>query len=61
MYTALKLLGVPTAFVMVEGENHGIMDFNKRQQWINTMLAWFNRWLQDDPSWWEAIYTPKEL
>ena len=61
MYTALKLLGVPTAFVMVEGENHGIMDFNKRQLWINTMVAWFNRWLQDDPSWWEAIYTPKEL
>ena len=61
MYTALKLLGVPTAFVMVEGENHGIMDFNKRQLWINTMVAWFNRWLQDDPSWWNAIYTPKDL
>ncbi|MCQ2275288.1 MAG: prolyl oligopeptidase family serine peptidase [Bacteroidales bacterium] len=61
MYTALKLLGVPTAFVMVEGENHGIMDFTKRQQWINTMVAWFNRWLQDDPTWWNAIYSPKEL
>ncbi|MCQ2297591.1 MAG: prolyl oligopeptidase family serine peptidase [Bacteroidales bacterium] len=61
MYTALKLLGVPTAFIMVEGENHGIMDFNKRQKWINSMVAWFNRWLQDDPSWWNEIYTPKEL
>lgn len=61
MYTALKLLGVPTAFIMVEGENHGIMDFNKRQQWINSMVAWFNRWLQDDPSWWNELYTPKEL
>lgn len=61
MYTALKLLGVPTAFVMVEGEDHGIMDYTKRQQWINTMVAWFNRWLQDDPTWWEAIYTPKSL
>lgn len=61
MYTALKLLGVPTAFVMVEGENHGIMDFTKRQQWINTMVAWFNRWLQDDDSWWKAIYSPKNL
>ena len=61
MYTALKLLGVPTAFIMVEGENHGIMDFTKRQQWINSMVAWFNRWLQDDPTWWNAIYTPKEL
>lgn len=61
MYTALKLLGVPTAFIMVEGENHGIMDFTKRQQWINSMVAWFNRWLQDDPTWWNAIYTPKDL
>lgn len=61
MYTALKLLGVPTAFVMVEGENHGIMDFQKRQKWINTMVAWFDRWLKDDDSWWNAIYTPKEL
>lgn len=61
MYTALKLLGIPTAFIMVEGENHGIMDFHKRQKWINSMVAWFNRWLQDDPTWWNEIYTPKEL
>lgn len=61
MYTALKLLGVPTAFVMVEGENHGIMDFTKRQKWINTMVAWFDRWLKGEDSWWKAIYVPKEL
>lgn len=61
MFTALKLLGCPTAFVMVEGENHGIMDYTKRQKWINTMMAWFQKYLQDDSSWWDAIYTPKEL
>ncbi len=61
MYTALKLLGVPTAFVMVEGENHGIMDFHKRQKWINTMVAWFDKYLKGDDTWWNAIYTPKEL
>ena len=61
MYTALKLLGVPTALVLVEGEDHGIMDYTKRQRWINTMVAWFNRWLQDDPSWWNALYAPKKL
>lgn len=61
MYTALRLLGVPTAFVEVEGENHGIMDPAKRVKWINTMVAWFQRWLNDDPSWWDAIYTPKKL
>lgn len=61
MYTALKLLGVPTAFVLVEGENHGIMDFNKRKKWINTMVAWFDRYLKEQPAWWNAIYTPKDL
>ena len=61
MYTALRLLGTPTAFVQVEGENHGIMDPTKRTKWINTMAAWFQHWLQDDDSWWNAIYTPKKL
>ena len=61
MYTALRLLGVPTAFVEVEGENHGIMDPAKRIKWINSIMAWFQKWLKDDSSWWDAIYTPKKL
>lgn len=61
MYTALKLLGIPTAFIMVEGENHGIMNFDKRIKWINSMMAWFQKWLQDDDSWWNAMYSPKDL
>lgn len=56
MYTAMKILGVPTAFVVVEGENHGIMDYAKRKKWINTMAAWFDRWLKGDSSWWNAMY-----
>lgn len=61
MYTALRLLGVPTAFVEVEGENHGIMEPNKRTKWINTILAWFQRYLKNDDSWWNSIYSPKKL
>lgn len=60
MYTAMKILGVPTAFVMVEGENHGIMDYSKRKKWINTMMAWFQRWLQDDDTWWNGMYPTVE-
>ena len=60
MYTAMKILGVPTAFVMVDGENHGIMDYTKRKKWINTMVAWFSRWLKDDDSWWNAMYPKVE-
>ncbi len=61
MYTALKLLGRPTAMVLVEGENHWILDYNKRIQWQNTIWAWFAKYLQDDDSWWESMYAKKSL
>lgn len=52
MFTALKLLGKPTAFVQVEGENHHILDYEKRILWNNTIYAWFAKWLKDQPEWW---------
>lgn len=61
MFTALKLLGRETAFVAVTGENHHILDYNRRIQWQNTIWAWFAKWLQDDPTWWNALYKPKHL
>ncbi|MBR5205430.1 MAG: S9 family peptidase [Bacteroidaceae bacterium] len=61
MYTALKLLGRETAMVLVTGQDHHIVDYGKRIQWQNTIWAWFAKWLQDDPTWWNAIYTPKAL
>ncbi len=61
MFTALKLLGKPTAFVQVEGENHHILDYDKRLRWNNTTFAWFAKWLKDQPEWWDALYPPKHL
>jgi len=61
MYTALKLLGRPTAMVLVEGENHWIVDYKKRIQWQNTIWAWFAKYLQDDSSWWNSLYPQKSL
>lgn len=61
MYTALKLLGRETAFVAVRGANHQVTEFNKRQQWQETIFAWFAKYLQDDPSWWEELYPKKNL
>ena len=61
MYTALKLLGRETAMVLVDGQDHHIVDYGKRIQWQNTIWAWFAKWLQDDPTWWNAIYKPKSL
>lgn len=61
MYTALKLLGRPTALVLVEGENHWIMQYQKFMKWQNTIWAWFAKYLQDDPSWWKDMYGDKAL
>lgn len=61
MFTALKLLGREVALVEVEGQNHHILDYAKRERWVATQMAWFQRWLKDDPSWWDALYPKKNL
>ena len=61
MFTALKLLGKQTAFVQVEGENHHILDYDKRILWNHTIYAWFAKWLKGQPEWWDALYPPKSL
>jgi len=61
MFTALKLLGKDTAFVAVKDQNHHILEYSKRQKWQNTIFAWFAKYLQDDPSQWDALYPPVEL
>lgn len=61
MFTALKLLGKETAFVQVKDENHVIADYERTKQWSYTMYAWFAKWLQDSPDWWNAMYPPKDL
>ena len=61
MYTALKLLGRPTAMVLVKDQDHHILDYTKRLRWQQTIWAWFARWLKDEPEWWQAMYPDKEL
>lgn len=61
MFTALKLLGRPTAFVAVADQDHHIMDYDKRIKWQNTIFAWFAKYLKDEPQWWDAMYPPTEL
>ena len=61
MFTALKILGREVAFVEVKGENHWILDYPKRIKWSNTIMAWFQKYLKDDPSWWESMYPQKNL
>lgn len=56
MYTALKILGKPVELVQVRDENHHILSYEKRLKWNETIFAWFDRWLKDDPLWWDVLY-----
>lgn len=59
LFNALKILGKPVELITVEGEDHFVMDFDKRQLWQNTIMAWFAKWLQDSPQWWDNLYPEK--
>lgn len=61
LFTALKLLGKDTALVEVTDQNHHILDLEKRKKWQDTIFAWFAKYLQDDPTWWDELYPPTPL
>ncbi len=56
LYNALKILGRTVEFITVDGENHFIADYDKRVLWHNSIMAWFAKWLQDSPEWWNDLY-----
>lgn len=55
-YTALKILGKPVELIEVKGENHVIANYKHRLEWMDSVLAWFDRWLKDEPAWWKELY-----
>lgn len=56
MFTALKTLGRDVAFVQVRDENHIIVDYEKRKQWTDAILAWFEKYLKGDSTWWNRLF-----
>lgn len=56
MFTALKTLGRDVALVQISGEDHIIVDYEKRRQWTRVLLAWFEKYLKDDSTWWDTLF-----
>jgi len=57
-FVALKLLGAPVEYLQVEGQDHWIMEHDKRRRWSESIMAWYACWLKDEPEWWNALYPP---
>ncbi|MDE7403144.1 MAG: prolyl oligopeptidase family serine peptidase [Muribaculaceae bacterium] len=56
LFNALKILGREVEFVTVQDENHVISGFDNKPIWQNTIMAFFAKYLKDDPKWWESLY-----
>ncbi|MCH8537617.1 MAG: prolyl oligopeptidase family serine peptidase [Alkalimonas sp.] len=55
MFTALKLLGREVALVEIPGEDHHIIDREKRYVWWDHLLAWFDLHLKNETEWWQHL------
>jgi len=56
LYIALKMLGKEVEYVQVEGQDHHILDHDRRVVWNDTILAWFARELKGRTGWWDDLY-----
>ena len=56
MYAALKLLGKDVALITFKDQKHWILEYNKRVQWMKTIIAWFDKYLKDQPQHWNHMY-----
>lgn len=56
LYTALKLLGKEVELIEVAGQDHWILEHDKRKKWTKTIVAWFDKWLKRDAAWWNELY-----
>ncbi|MBD5205727.1 MAG: S9 family peptidase [Bacteroidales bacterium] len=56
LFNALRILGRDVEFITVQDENHVISGFDQKLAWQNTIMAWFAKYLQDDPRWWNELY-----
>ncbi len=60
-YAALKILGKDVEMVLINGENHHILDYKKRLQWHDTIMSWFDMKLKNQPEHWNDMYPDKNL
>ena len=56
MYTALKLLGQDVELIEFEGDDHHINSRERRMRWWQTILAYYDMKLKEQPLWWETLY-----
>ncbi|RKD91585.1 S9 family peptidase [Mangrovibacterium diazotrophicum] len=60
-YAALKILGKDVEMVLVDGQDHHILDYKKRIEWHQTIMSWFDKKLKNQPDEWNEMYPDKQF
>lgn len=60
-YAALKILGKDVEMVLVDKQDHWILDYKKRIEWHYTIMSWFDMKLKNQPQQWDNLYPEKNL
>jgi dipeptidyl aminopeptidase/acylaminoacyl peptidase len=60
LFVALTMLGKEVEYIQVEGQDHHILDYDKRIKWGDTIIAWFDKYLKNQPEWWNELYTKEK-
>ncbi len=60
-YAALNILGKDVEMVLVDGQDHHILDYDKRIKWHYTIVSWFDKKLKNQPQQWNDLYPEKNL
>ncbi len=58
-YAALKILGKDVEMVLIDGQNHWIVDYKKRIKWHYTIMSWFDKKLKNQAQHWNNLYPKK--
>jgi dipeptidyl aminopeptidase/acylaminoacyl peptidase len=61
LWAGLKILGKPVEMIQVEGENHWVLEYSKRIEWHNTIMAWFDKWLRENGHDWKKLFPGSKL
>jgi dipeptidyl aminopeptidase/acylaminoacyl peptidase len=56
MFAALKLLGKDVSLITYAGQQHFILDYKKRQHWMRAIIAWWDKYLKNQPEHWDNVY-----
>ena len=59
LYTALRILDRPVELVLVKDQDHHIVNYSKRKQWHRVIMSWWDKYLKDQPQWWEDQFPDK--